>query len=296
MFKKILCPVDFSACSAHAMRVAAKLAADTRAPLTLEHAWHLPLVAMAAGELYPSAVVDALVTAEAQELAAAVAEAERLGAPQVDHVFANGVPWDCVCETLQSDAAFELVVMGTRGRTGFRRLLLGSVAEKVIRHAPCSVLAVRGRDAMSPFRHVLCAVDFTPSSRLGLELAAGLAARDGLGITLLHVIPIPSFHPDLSMPTYLEESERDARAMLADWSSAVRAREGAPITIRTEVGSPSAEILKLLDGDATFDLCVVGSHARTGLGRVLLGSIAEQIVRHAPCPVLVARPRQPRPA
>ena len=62
-----------------------------------------------------------------------------------------------------------------------------------------------------------------------------------------------------------------------------------PIETRTLVGAPSAQALIALDSDLTYDLVAVGSHGRTGLGRLLLGSVAEQLVRHAPCPVLVAR-------
>jgi nucleotide-binding universal stress UspA family protein len=69
-----------------------------------------------------------------------------------------------------------------------------------------------------------------------------------------------------------------------------------PVTTRTRIGTPGAQILAVLDDDRTFDLVVMGSHGRTGLRRVLLGSVAEKVVRHAGCPVVVARTRPDHPA
>jgi nucleotide-binding universal stress UspA family protein len=292
MFQKILCPVDFSPGSRQALRVAVQLAEDARAELRLAHVWHLPSIAFPAEHPYPASAISQMVAASRQELASSVAEAEKLGARKVSSVLLEGLPWQSLCDTLKADPEVDLVVMGTHGRTGFRRVLLGSVAEKIVRLAPCSVLVVRGRAAAPPHRHVLCPVDFSDGSKHAVELAAALAARDGVKVTLVHVLQLPTVHtPELSLPSYLEDIEGAVARNLDEWAGIVRAKAKVPVETRTLYGSPGAEILTALDADPSVDLVVVGSHRRRGLERLLLGSVAEQVVRHAPCPVLVARKR-----
>lgn len=292
MFQKILCPVDFSSGSKQAMRVAVRMARTAGAELTLAHAWHIPALAFAGEYPMPAGAIDGMVADEQRELAAAVAEATALGAPRVTSRFVDGLPWESLCDLLRADPTYDLAVMGTHGRTGFRRILLGSVAEQVIRHAPCSVLTVRGRDAGPPFRHILCPIDLSASSRQAMNLAAELVAPDGQGIVLLHVLQLPPASVvDPATPPYAVEVERAARRHVEEWAAELRARVSVPVVTRIESGGPAARALTALDADMSFDLVVVGSHGRTGLTRVLIGSVAEQITRHAPCPVLVARSR-----
>ena len=291
-FKKILCPTDFSPGSEHAMRVAVRVATDNGAELVLAHVCHTPLFAFGGGDPFPAEAIEQLVKEKQRGLAAATSEALRLGARRATSQFLNGAPWDQIVEALRGDEAFDLVVMGSHGRTGITRVLLGSVTEKVVRHAPCSVLAARpGSDATS-FAHILCPIDFSDSSRHAVERAAQLAAPSGAGLTLLHVIELPvtaagePFGVD-----FLEGIEQGSGRVLDEWASDLKSRVAVPVATEIRVGSPGMQALALLDHDPTFDLVVIGSHGRTGLGRVLLGSVAEKIVRHAPCPVLVARTR-----
>jgi nucleotide-binding universal stress UspA family protein len=91
---------------------------------------------------------DALVEAqkaEEKKLAAWKADAQKLGVPEVATELRRGTPWDEVVSAARADAAVDLIVLGTHGHTGLPRALLGSVAERVVRHAPCSVMMVRPR-------------------------------------------------------------------------------------------------------------------------------------------------------
>lgn len=296
MFHRILCPVDFSPGSQQALRVAVQLAEDSKAELRLAHVWHLPSMAFAAEHPYPASAIAQMVAASRTELAGAVAEAQKLGAHKVSSVLLEGLPWQALRDALDAEPELDLVVMGTHGRTGFRRMLLGSVAEKIVRVSPCSVLVVRGRAAAPPHRHVLVPVDFSDSSKHAVEVAAALASREHVRVTLLHVLQVPtSPRPELWLPHYLEEIEGAAGRMLGEWAGVLKAKADVPVATRTLIGSPSAEILTALDADPSVDLVVVGSHGRKGFGRLLLGSVAEQVVRHAPCPVLVARRRATPP-
>ncbi|HVV83931.1 MAG TPA: universal stress protein [Kofleriaceae bacterium] len=289
MTAKILCPTDFSPASQHAVRVAARLAREAKADLELLHVWHLPALAFAGEYPIPGDALDRMVGDARKELARAVREATELLGRPVTSQFLDGAPWERTCDTIAADPKIDLVVMGTHGRTGFRRIMLGSVAGQVVRHARCSVLTVRGREGTQPYRRILCPVDFSASARRAAELAATLADPKGLGLTLLHAVQLPVFPMDPTMPAYVAEVEEEAHATLEAWAAELRAKTSLPVEARTVLGSASAQAIALLDAELTYDLVAVGSHGRTGLGRVLLGSVAEQLVRHAPCSVLVAR-------
>ncbi|HET7505943.1 MAG TPA: universal stress protein [Kofleriaceae bacterium] len=142
-FRKILCPVDFSAGSREALRVAAGVVRESGAALVLAHVWQPPLV----GEFqFAPLSLKGIVESEQAELTAWVGLAKDLGVPVVEPRFLNGTPWDQIVKVTRDDPEFDLIVMGTHGRTGIKHVLLGSVAEKVVRHAPCTVLVVRADD------------------------------------------------------------------------------------------------------------------------------------------------------
>lgn len=144
-FHRIMCPVDFSAGSGEALRVAAELARERDAALVLVHVWAPAQVTIGDGYLAPSVVQDML-DAETAQLAKSKAQAQQLGVKEVATRFLSGVPWDEIVNAARSDSAIDLIVIGTHGRTGLAHVLLGSVAEKVVRHAPCPVLVVRRQE------------------------------------------------------------------------------------------------------------------------------------------------------
>lgn len=144
-FKKILCAVDFSDPSREALRVAAGLARTSQATLVLVHVWQPPMWTTDAGLQLPS---DAMLEARAEEeaeLAAWRVEAKQLGAGEVSAKLIRGVAWDEIVGAARADRDIDLIVVGTHGRTGLRRALIGSVAERVVRHAPCNVMVVGSR-------------------------------------------------------------------------------------------------------------------------------------------------------
>ena len=146
MFRKILCPVDFSAGSREALRVAAGLASESGAPLVLVHAWEASPWAVGSEAFMSPDVIQEMVDSAEAELGKWKTEAMTLGAKEVAVKFTTGVPWDQIVSAARDDPAIDLIVMGTHGRTGFKHALIGSVAEKVVRHAPCPVLVVRSRE------------------------------------------------------------------------------------------------------------------------------------------------------
>jgi nucleotide-binding universal stress UspA family protein len=159
-----------------------------------------------------------------------------------------------------------------------------------VRHAPCSVLAVRPDTEPKPFTHVLVPTDFSDSSTSALDLAADLVRPGGAGITLLHVIEVPAgYNGEITVADFARELDRHAAEALDQAVARIQDRVKVPVVAKSRVGYPGAQILAALEHDPTVDLVVMGSHGRTGIKRALLGSVAEKVVRHAQCPVLVAR-------
>jgi nucleotide-binding universal stress UspA family protein len=289
--RKILCAIDFSDASRRAMYTAARLSKAADAELVLLHAWYVPPLASAGEYPFPPSVTQQLVDDDERGLALAAREASELGARHVKTQLSTGIPWDQIVEALRRDPTFDLVVLGPHGRTAFARVLLGSVTEKVARHAPCPVLVARGE--AKPFGHVLCPVDFSDSSREALALAVEMTAPNAT-LTLLHVIELPLTYTSevpVAEGDYLGGIDKRSTDLIEDWASDLRTKTSLSIATRVETGSPGATVLAALDEDPTYDLVAMGRHGRTGVRRVLLGSVAEKVVRHARCSVVVARPR-----
>lgn len=173
---------------------------------------------------------------------------------------------------------FDLVVMGTHGRHGLSRALIGSVAESVARRSKVPVLVARGhRDS---FRSVLAPVNLAPYSQPGLQAAAGMAEALGARLTVLSVVAPPE-------PT-------DAAAVLAvrrlqrEWVHALPrcCREAARPVGLMAFGEPVSEILRECAREP-HDLVVLVSHLRRPVRDRLLGTTAERVLRRSPLPVLV---------
>jgi nucleotide-binding universal stress UspA family protein len=193
--------------------------------------------------------------------------------------------------------------MGTHGRGGFEHLFLGSVAEKVVRRAPCPVLTVgrtKARPAHRPlFRRILCATDLAPASEHTIEMALSLAGENDARITLMHVLESLPEDPRGRLYLAVPEIEPLRRELAAQAEARLRAAvpEGArafcDVSERVEAGSAWRQILSVAK-DMDADLVVIGAHAKGGSG--IFGSTSSQVVRHAPCPVLIVRERTGKPA
>jgi nucleotide-binding universal stress UspA family protein len=190
----------------------------------------------------------------------------------------------------------ELIVMGTHGRGRMAHLLLGSVAEKVARTAPCPVLTMReaapapGADGL----RILVPTDFSPCSDAALGYAKRMAARLRGSIRLLHVIEHSAIGPSPASEMFIPEppqmrQERVANAE-SQLSRRVLADSRSRVKITTDVlfGATGATIAAYAE-DNGFDLLIMGTRGRTGLAHLLLGSVAESVIRTAPCPVLTVK-------
>ncbi|MFN0250053.1 MAG: universal stress protein [Kofleriaceae bacterium] len=144
-WKKILCPVDFSDGSRLSVEMAARMAKEADAELVIANVLGMPVYYMVEPIAYPASFVTDLVVAAEEGLAQWKKEAQALGATRVGTELLRGDATHEIAE-LAKRGAFDLIVIGTHGRTGLKHVFLGSVAEKVVRHAPCPVLVVRRKD------------------------------------------------------------------------------------------------------------------------------------------------------
>ncbi|HEY0990430.1 MAG TPA: universal stress protein, partial [Kofleriaceae bacterium] len=243
-FTKIMCPVDFSPGSQQAMRTAVRIANEQDAELVLVHSWYIPAATFAGDYVYAGDIVQAMTDDAQRALENAVDEARKLGARRVTSRILNGLPWQQIVEAAQREPGLGLIVIGTHGRTGLSRVLMGSVAELVVRHAPCPVLTIRPGNESKPYTHVLCPVDLSKPAREAMNLAAELVKPGTAGITLLHVLELPvSYTGELPIPDFHRDLDARAAALLDRWTAELKAKVNVPVTQRTRIGRPGAQIL-----------------------------------------------------
>jgi nucleotide-binding universal stress UspA family protein len=190
------------------------------------------------------------------------------------------------------DHDVDLVVMGTHGRRGLQRLLIGSVAEEVLRRAACPVLTVRQSDttpAAWNVRNILAPVDFSEASTAAVQHTKELALTYGAKISLLHAVEevmYPSAYgmemADVPGPEVIDRVEKG----LADLARDEIGYEH--VMVDAVVGYAPSAILNYVE-ENDVDLIVIATHGRTGLERLLLGSVTERVVRRAPVPVFVVK-------
>jgi len=298
--RRILCPIDFSDDSRRALDHAVAIARWYEAMVTVLHVFSPAAVA---------AVVSAPVVYE--PIVLAPVDRDRLLADTKAFAAAEsapGVPIEAVvregstaAEILDQAASMkaDLLVIGTHGRSGFERLLLGSVTERVLRKASCPVMTVPRRlpDAVPAgpvlYKHILCPVDFSESSLQGLSYAISMAQEADGHLTVLHVVE----HEFQNSVGVVVDAGMTTGDFLKNREEALQRRldevvKGAPEFCRVESlmthGKPWREVLRV-GTEQHSDLIVMGVHGRGVADLLFFGSTTQHVVRQAPCPVLTLR-------
>lgn len=179
-----------------------------------------------------------------------------------------------------------MIVIGTHGRTGLGRLLLGSVAEQVLRGASCPVLAVKNGPLTPKMQTILLPTDLSESSESALGTAFSLARDYHARLIVLRVASYGSAVPYSEFERMLKDSY-GYRRELEDRLRRCQ-KPACNAEFRVEEGDPADQILRIAQ-ETRCDLIVMGTHSRTGLRRLLMGSVAEKTLRSALCPVLLAK-------
>jgi nucleotide-binding universal stress UspA family protein len=290
----ILVATDFSDTAQTGIAWAAELAKSHEARIELLHALLIP---SRATDFVPSPpdFTEALQAAASGRLNE-IAKSLRSEGVEVSSDLRLGVPSQVIVEAADQKSA-DLIVIGTRGLTGFRHLLLGSTAERVVQHASGPVLTVHpgDTDKHRPIRTVLIPTDFSRDAETACSAALALMGREpGASIVLLHVYHLPYEYTAYgTIPTsldYFKDVQGAAEERLEELAGALRERELTVKTVAKE-GFPPEVILAEAD-EAGADLIAMGTHGRTGLAHLVLGSTSERVVQRAACPVLTVRSRQ----
>lgn len=268
-FQQILCPVDFSELSALALRYAAKLAKCSGARLTALYADQFlppPYFTESGLEELRKQLQDSARQAEAylrKFVTATLGDSDG-----VDVRVEEGLPADAI-RRVAAEPPSDLIVMGTHGRTGINRLMLGSVTERVLRETSVPVLAVRGDTQSLEVKNILCPVNDSPIALQALKTAAGLASCFGAAVTVLHV---------------REPGATDSIENLCSW---VPHSERALCTIReiSAEGDVAQEVIARAS-QIHADLVVLGARHRRFFDTTVIGATTIRMLRHAPCPVL----------
>jgi nucleotide-binding universal stress UspA family protein len=294
--RQILCPVDFSPFARRALDHALVLARWYEAEITVLHV--SPLMPTLFGmEPAVSAATLAPFDREAlgRELLAFVGEPMN-ASPRPQLIIRSGRPAATTLDYAAENKT-DLIVLGTHGRSGFERFMLGSITDKIVRMARCPVLTVpRGAPegpARPLFGRIVCGVDFSPASDRAAQYALSLAQEAKGRLTMLHVVewlPDPSFakYPGFDVDHFRSSLLRDARAR-AEALVPEEAKAWCEVDTRIVCGKPYEEIVRVADKDAA-DLVVLGVHGHGPVDRMLFGSTPQQVVRLAQCPVLTVRP------
>jgi len=297
--KSILVPLDFSPASFKALDFAVPLSECFGARVHLVHAFDFD---------YPSSVLEAMpiilpeatLVRNAKCRLTAIAKEFPIAAQNL-HVV-QGRAYRTICE-LARKLGTDLIVTAACGRSALEHVSLGSTAQRIVQHAPCPVLVVRGRQRnlsqgnghkssgrASDLKKILVPLDFSDCSMAGLGFAVRFAQASSTRLVLLNNVPVLTFAPYAEYAgRCLSEANHHGKVAaekeMSQLSSTLRAR-GIDAETAVARGVPAHQIC-LHAKNHDLDLIVISRHGSSGLMPCLLGSTAEHIVRHAPCPVLV---------
>ncbi|MFD1648064.1 universal stress protein [Haloarchaeobius litoreus] len=281
MFEQILVPTDGSECATSAVGYAEDLASHYDATVHVLSVLDSRSAENAPEQEQSGSRAEAIV----DEAGAEVSEADL----PVERAVRSGVPYRVILEYV-SDADIDIVVMGTHGRTGVERYLLGSVTEKVLRRSDVPVLTVRDTADGSvhyPYESVLIPTDGSAAAEAAADVGLDVAGRYGSRLNVVSIVDAFSMGLDVRselMTDALEEAAEEAVDSIAD-----RADDSvAGVETAVGYGRPYKKLRRYIE-DNDVDLVVMGTHGRTGLERYLLGSVTEKIVRTSPVPVLTIR-------
>jgi len=297
MYTNILVPLDTSSIAEEALLYSQKIAsAETTIHLLGVVEPNLYSYALATQEAVVREKLQAVIHNDMKRYLTGVEERLRQQGLRVESWLANGDAAQTIASVATKIQA-DLIAMTTRGRTGFGRWALGSVADRVIHSATQPILLVRNQEPMPKtyaVQRILIPVDGSPLAEVALAQAKLIAQEHGAEVVLLRIVePLSDWQKKILaeggyVDTVLEkEREQEAEHYLADSVAALQA-EGITVDSRLYRGHASTTILHLLD-EEPFDLVVMSTHGLSGYSRWVYGSVAAKVLHNAACPLLLVR-------
>ncbi len=292
-FKHIVVPTDFSDTAQTALSLAAEFAGWYRAEIDLVNAVDATVYAYAG---YPFASLS-------QELVSGAEEAlQKLKLPAaakdvaIHRYILSGNPANEILAHARRSGA-DLIVIGTQGRGPVARMILGSVADRVLSEATCPVIVTKApkgtvkhpRSKRKPLARILFPTDFSDTARKALDRAIALTEDMDAELHVVHVVDdtLISTHVEQERAVILKDLRRHALDQMRNEMPAELLQNFETIAA-VKRGDPGKQIAAYAETHGC-DMIVMGSHGRTGVGRLLLGSVADKVVRRAKCPVFIER-------
>ncbi|BBO80039.1 hypothetical protein DSCO28_06050 [Desulfosarcina ovata subsp. sediminis] len=296
-FKRILCATDLSDFSNLAVAQAIEMAKEFGARLYICHVIDLPMVSMhGAAFVYPDNQIEEMKTGAMEQIKRLVGD--------------NDLSWEAIVETgpvsttlcrLGADRHADLAIVSTHGRTGIRRLFLGSVTERLLRTVACPLLVVTPPEKASGgehpfkgfgFKQILVGCDFSDDSQNAVDYGFSLAQEFEAAIHLVHVVE-PFVYRDTMLPDSTEIDTLDAVSAGSQKRLEALVPEGArnwcEVHIASESGKPFMA-LKAYADTHQIDLIVLGVRGHSLVETMLLGSTTDRVIRGVACPVLSVCP------
>jgi len=291
LIQRILCPIDFSEFSTRAFRHALSLAEHYGASLAALHVvemWKYPYADYAATDGGDYANLRALLAKGGKEHLQEFVKQHRHERIHPELAICEGRAPDSILSFAQREKV-DLIVMGTHGRRGFDRLMLGSATDRVMREASCPVLAVcqpphdavaagEGAHYVHHLNRILICTDFSENSDRALDYAISAAEEYGADLTLMHVVeeaPSPASREDL-LATATRQLEKIIPA---------EKRNGIKVKTAVRMGKPYQRIVEYAR-EAEIDLVTMGVRGAGALDRAIFGSTTYRVIQVGPCPVL----------
>lgn len=214
--------------------------------------------------------------------------AAEFGIP-MESVVKEGEPPEVIVNTAIQDKA-DLIALGTHGRKGISRMLIGSVTAKVVAEAPCDVLIVRRscEKCSGKYENILVAFDGSESSSKALKKACELAKTDTAKVTAIYVIPQYQEMINFFKTEGINKVIKEEANKILDQARAIGNEAGIEVATSLEEGSPSERLVQYVK-DNKIDLVVMGSYGWNGINKSIIGSTAERVIMLTEGPVLVAR-------
>lgn len=294
----IVVPTDFSSYANHAFRYASALARQFGAKLQfvnvidtrpLEVYWGIY-----GGQAGTDKLKGELKAAAEKKLAALSRKADNAGVASASTIRTGDPATEILAVANEVNA--NLIVIASHGHSGLEHMILGSTCEHVVRDADMPVLAVKYPEhefvdeagTTLKLAKVLCPYDFSSYARAALATATELCRQFGARLLLVHVVESWLDYPEFTPAVDLTLSDELAEKAKEQLDEVARGIEGVEVEARVAQGAPHVTLARLAKDD-NVDLIVTATHGRSGLKRVLLGSVAERLLRQAECPVMTIR-------
>lgn len=290
----VLYATDASEAAQRVYPYAARMTSALGGRLVIAHAIETPPIT---GEGLSVSTENLAQARSAPELESVMASAEADGLRPLRRE-CHGKPAICISE-VASEIHAALIVMGTQGRSGWDRLLMGSTAAEVVREAPCPVLTVRVPESrpstkkvkggVGTIKRLLVPIDFSQYAQEAFEFAAVLAKQLGARIRLLHALQQTAYPLDFSL-IYVDDQNAEHEWICGQMEVLVSVlkADGVDADSVCDVGAPADMILAQATGNSG-DAIIMGTHGRGWCASLVLGSVAQDVVHRADCPVVTVK-------